>query len=171
MIWWFEKKNLIDNSAACGICNNLISMLPPVGFRSWRRLTNASYLRHLSLNHCSANWECWDQVRGGDGPYDRFQLLRLSVFLSSELMSCSKSSDLGRCWAHKVALCAYGQCWSIICTLTHIGVKLNFLPKWQTSTWVSKLAVWLYKNTQKQQNMYSSLLFFLLFSCFSICES
>lgn len=60
-------------------------------------------------------------------------------------MSYWTSGVAGRCSAHKVALCAYGQCWSRICTLTHIWAKLNFLPKLQISTWVSKLAVWLHK--------------------------
>lgn len=150
---------LITVAVACEMCNNLVSMFP-LRFQSLKKAD-----KHI-LSAPSVTKSLLGQQRmmgPGEGRGEAvwpFQLLRLTV-LGSQLMSHWKSRVVGRCWAHKVALCAYRQCWSRTCTLTQIWAKLNFLPKWHTSTWVSKLAAWLYKthkDTEPTKSV-SSLLF------------
>lgn len=124
----------------CGICNKLISVFP-FRFQSSRKadkcVTSSPSVTKSLLGQLGV-------LGQGEGREEAVwpSLLLSRAALGSKLTSYWESRVVGRCWAHKVALCAYGQCWSRTCTLTQIWAKLNFLPKWHTSTWLSKLAVW-----------------------------
>lgn len=126
----------------------------PVDFRARRGPINKAYLRHLSLKHF-ANWERRDQV-SGTGCLTASVGESVWVFFFGRAANALMEAGVGlikHLYVHKrdvEAVRAAG--------LKHIWAKCNFLPKWQTRTWKSKLGVTQQKHTQQLQNPHNSLL-------------